>query len=132
MDCSLPGSSAHGIFQARVLEWVAIAFSAIRLLVIIIINSEKQSFQCFAAQVNFQFSSVAQSCLTLCDPWTTACQPSLSITNSWSLLKLVSIKSVTPFNRLILCHPLLLLPLIFPTIRVFSKKSVLLTWPSQF
>ena len=51
-------------------------------------------------------------------PWTAACQASLSITNSQSLLKLVSIASVSPSNRLILCHPLLLLPSIFPNIRV--------------
>ena len=53
-------------------------------------------------------------------PWTTAHQASLSITNSWSLLKVISIKSVMPSNHLILCHPLLLLPSIFPSIRVFS------------
>ena len=58
-------------------------------------------------------------------PWTAACQPSLAITNSWSLLKLMSIKSVMPSNHLILCHPLLLLPSIFPSIRVFSIDSVL-------
>ena len=58
-------------------------------------------------------------------PWTAACQASLSITNSWSLLKLISIDSVMPSNHLILCHPLLLLPSIFPTIRVFSNESVL-------
>ena len=58
-------------------------------------------------------------------PWTAACQASLSIINSWSFLKLVSIESVMPSNHLILCHPLLLLPLIFPSIRVFSKESVL-------
>ena len=61
-----------------------------------------------------QFSSVAQSCLTLCNPWTVAPQASLSITNSLSLLKLLSIKSVMPSNHLILCHPLLLLPGSFP------------------
>ena len=54
-------------------------------------------------------------------PWTAARQASLSITNSWHLLKLMSIESVMPANHLILCHPLLLLPLIFPSIRVFSK-----------
>ena len=59
-----------------------------------------------------QFSSVAQSCLTAI-PWTTACQASLSITNSWSLFKLMSIELVMPSNSLILCHPLLLLPSIF-------------------
>ena len=56
-----------------------------------------------------QFSSVAQSCLTV-TPWTAALQASLSITSSWSLLKLMSIESVMPSNHLILCHPLLLLP----------------------
>ena len=63
-------------------------------------------------------------------PWTAACQASLSITNSWSLLKLMSIESVTPSNQLILCHPLLLLPSVFPSIRVFSSESVLhIRWP---
>jgi len=63
-------------------------------------------------------------------PWTAACQASLSITDSWSLLKLVSIKSVMPSNHLIFCHPLLLLPSIFPSIRVFSKESLLhIRWP---
>ena len=57
--------------------------------------------------------------------WTAACQASLSITNFWSLLKLMSIKLVKPSNHLILCHPFLLLPSIFPSIRVFSKESVL-------
>ena len=58
-------------------------------------------------------------------PWTAAWQTSLSITNSWSLLKLMSIESVMPSNHLILCHPLLLSPSIFPSIRVFSNESVL-------
>ena len=58
-------------------------------------------------------------------PWTAAHQASLSITNSWSLLKLMSIESVMPTKHLILCHPLLLLPSIFPSIRVFSSESVL-------
>ena len=58
-------------------------------------------------------------------PWTAARQASLSITNSWNLLKLMSIESVMPSNHLILCHPLLLLPSIFPTIRIFSNESVL-------
>ena len=63
-------------------------------------------------------------------PWTVACQASLSITNSHSLLKLMPIKSVMPPNHLILCHPLLLLPSIFPSIRVFSNESVLpIRWP---
>ena len=70
-------------------------------------------------KLNCQFSSVSQSCLTLLTPWTTACQASLSITNSWSLLKLMAIESVMPSNHLILCHPLLLLPSTFPSNRVF-------------
>ena len=57
--------------------------------------------------------------------WTAACQASLSITSSWSLLKLMSTESVMPSNHLILCCPLLLLPSIFPSIRVFSNESVL-------
>ena len=64
-------------------------------------------------------------------PWTAAYQASLSITNSLSLLKLMSIELVMPSNHLILCHPLLLLPSIFPSIRVFSNESVLcIRWPS--
>ena len=64
-------------------------------------------------------------------PWTAARQASLSITNSRSLLKLMSIESVMPSNHLILCRPLLLLPSIFPSIRVFSNESVLLIrWPN--
>ena len=63
-------------------------------------------------------------------PWTAACQASLSITNSWRSLKLMSIKSVMPSNYLVLCRPLLLLPSIFPSIRVFSNESVLpIRWP---
>ena len=66
-------------------------------------------------------------------PWTAALQASLSITNSWSLLKLMSIESVMPSNHLILCHPLLLLPSIFPSIRVFSNESVLrIKWPKYW
>ena len=60
--------------------------------------------------------------------WTAAHQASLSITNSWSLIKLMSIESVMPSNHLILCHPLLLPPSVFPSIRVFSKESVLHIW----
>ena len=63
-------------------------------------------------------------------PWTAACQASLSITNSQSLLKFMSIESVMPSNHLILCHPLLLLPAVFLSIRVFSNESVLhIRWP---
>ena len=71
--------------------------------------------------------------LLFATPWTAACQGSLSITNSQSLLKLMSIESVMPSNHLILCHPLLLLPSIFPSIRVFSNESALhIRWPSYW
>ena len=66
-------------------------------------------------------------------PWTAARQASLSITNSWSLLKLMSIGSVMPSNHLIRCSPLLLLPSIFPSIRVFSNESTLhIRWPKYW
>ena len=66
-------------------------------------------------------------------PWTTARQASLSITNSWSLPKPLSIESVMPPNHLILCHPLLLLPSVFPSIGVFSNESVLcIRWPKYW
>ena len=80
-----------------------------------------------------QFSSVSQSCPILCDPWTAACQVSLSITSSQSLLKLMSIESVMPCNHLILCYPLVLLPSIFPSMRVFSNESVRhIRWPKNW
>jgi len=74
------------------------------------------------------------SCIWLfATPWTAARQASLSITNTWSLLKFMSNESVMPFNHLILCHPLLLLPSIFLSIRVFSNESVLHTrWPEYW
>ena len=69
----------------------------------------------------------------LCDPWTAARQASLSITTSWSFLKLMSIESLMPSSHLILCCPLLLLPSIFPNIRVFSKESALhIRWPKYW
>ena len=87
-------------------------------------------------KISNSFSSVqfvAQSCLTLCDPMNAARQASLSITNSQSLLKLMSIGLVMPSNHLILCCPLLLLPPIPPSIRVFSNESTLLMrWPKYW
>ena len=81
-----------------------------------------------------QFSSAQLSHVRLfATPWAAACQASLSITNSKSLLKLISIESVMPSNYLILCHPLLLLPSIFPSIRVFSNESDLhIRWPKYW
>ena len=79
---------------------------------------------------SFQSLSHVQLFVT---PWTTARQASLSITNFWSFPKLMSIESVMPSNHLILCHPLLLLPSIFPSIRVFSNESaVCIRWPKYW
>ena len=81
---------------------------------------------------SIQFTSVTQSCLTV-TPWTAAHQGSLSITSSRSWLKLMSIESVMPSNHLIRYRPLLLLPSIFPSIRVFSNESVLcIRWPKYW
>ena len=77
--------------------------------------------------------SVAQLCLTFATPWTSAHQASLSFTNSQSLLKLMSIESVMPFNYFILCRSLLLLPSIFPSIRVVSNQLALCNrWPKYW
>ena len=83
--------------------------------------------------VCIQFSSVAQSCLTLWDPMISARQASLSITNSQSLLKLMPMELVMPSSHFTLCHPLLLLPPIPPSIRVFSNESALrMRWPKYW
>ena len=80
-----------------------------------------------------QFSSVTQSCPTLCDPMNSSTPASLSITNSWSSPKPMPIELVMPSNHFILYHPLLLLPSIFPSIRVFSNESALrIRWPKYW
>ena len=86
-------------------------------------------------QYEFQFSSVQSlsHVQLFATPWTAPWQASLSITNFWSLLKLMSIEPVMPSNHLILCHPLLLLPSIFPSIKVFSSESALrIRWPKYW
>ena len=85
-------------------------------------------------KTSFWFYSVQFSHVQLfVTPWTAAFQASWSITDSWSLLKLMSIELVMPSNHLILCHPLLLLPSFFPSIRVFSKESVFrIRWPKYW
>ena len=97
-------------------------------------NSETETQICPPQFVSVQFSQF--SCSVVSDsvtPWAAVCQASLSITNSQSLLKLMSIKSVMPSIHLILCHPLLLLPSIFPSIWVFSNESVLhIRWPKYW
>ena len=140
MDCSLPGSSVHGIFQARVLEWGAIAFSAghlvlskisIRNLVHTKMSLILSSFQ----TISVQFSSLQSLSRVwlFATPWIAARQASLSITNSQSSLRLTSIESAMPSSHLILWHPLLLLPPIPPSIRVFSNESTLrMRWPKYW
>ena len=123
MDCSLPGSSVHGVFQARVLEWGAIAFS------------ERYSINNTYYILKIQFSSVQSLSRVrlFATPSIAARQASLSITNSRSLLKLMPIELVMSSSHLILCHPLLLLPPIPPSIRVFSNKSTLrMRWPKYW
>ena len=84
-------------------------------------------------KANIIFSSVTQSCLTLCDMDCSTLQASLSFINSCSLLKLMSIRSVMPSNQSILCSPLLLLPSVFPSIKVFSNESALhIRWPNYW
>ena len=138
MDCSPPGSTVHGFLQARILEWVGISSSR---------GSSRPRdgthFSCvsctaggfFTAEPLTKLSSVQLlSCVQLfATPWTAARQASLSITNSQILLKLMSIESVMPSNHLILCHPLLLPPSNFPSIRVFSNESVpRIRWPKYW
>ena len=85
--------------------------------------------------IRWQFSSVQSlSCVRFfVTLWTAACQASMSITNSWSLLKLMFIKLVMPSSHLILCCPLLLLPSVFPSIRIFCIESVLhIRWPKYW
>ena len=141
IDSSLPGSSVHGILKERILEWIAISFSGrsswTRSLTWVSCIAGK-FFTGWARREDlptiywFQFSSV--QCLSrvwlFVTPCTAARWASLSITNSRSLFKLMSIESVMASSHLILCHALLLLPLIFPSIRVFSNESVLrIRWP---
>ena len=164
MDCCPPDSSVHGIFQARILEWVAIFFSrgssqprdwtcvskvscigrqilyhwatweALDHMVSLLIIIGAISIL-FTIPAKLFFSSVQSvSCVGLfVTPWTTALQASLSITNSRSLFKLMSIESVMPCNHLIPCCPLLLLPSLFASIRVFSNESVFrIMWPKYW
>ena len=140
MNCSPPGSSVCGILQSRILEWVAMPssrgsspprdqthVSCISCIVGRFFTREAQSVH--------QFSSVQSLSRVqlFATPWIAARQASLSITSSRSLLKLMPIESVMPSSHLILCRPLLLLPPIPPSIRVFSNESTLcLRWPEYW
>ena len=128
MDHSLPGFSVHGILQARIPKWVAMPSSrgSSQPRDPTIKEDSLPLTPPGKPQVQFSCSVVSDSAT----PWTAAHQASLSITNSWSLLKLMYIEWVMPSNHLILCRPLLLLPFIFLSIGVFSNESVLhIRWP---
>ena len=144
-NCSPPASSVHGIFQARELEWGAISYSAIvtssLYFFIPYISDTIQSLSLtyllnVMPSKSIHISVVVQplSCVWLfATPWTAARQASLSFTISRSLLKLMSIELAMPSNHLILCHPLLLLLSIFPSISVFSNESTLrIRWPKYW
>ena len=128
IGCSLPGSSVYGIFQARILEWVIISASRgsswprDRTCVSYVFNALSHQGSPIAYIRSHQSLSRVRLFAT---PWITARQASLSNTNSRSSLRLTSIESVMPSSHLILCHPLLLLPPIPPSIRVFSNESSL-------
>ena len=132
-----PPVSVHGILQARILEWVAMpssrGSSQLRDRIhVCYVSCIGGGFLTTSATWQLPFNSVQllNHVQLFATPWTAARQASLSITNSRSLLKLMSIESVMPSNHLILCRPLLLLPSIFPSIRVFSNDSVLrIRWP---
>ena len=134
IDCNLPGSSIHGILQARILGWVVMPSSRgsspprDRTLV---------SYSSCIVGEFFMAETPGKPPIDICSvqllscvqlfatPWTTARQASLSITNTQSLLKFMSIESVMPSSHLVLCHPLLLLPSIFSCIGIFSNESTL-------
>ena len=134
MDCSLPGSSIHGIFQARILEWVAIPFS--RKSSNPGIKPGSPTLQADALPPESPSVSSVQSLSRVrlfAIPSIAAHQASLSITNSRSSPKPMSIESVMPSSHLILCRPLLLLPPIPPSIRVFPNESTLhMRWPKYW
>ena len=108
------------------IKWVYLSFSPLPLASSLLpLPLERERYM-------RQFNSVQSLSLVrlFAVPWIAACQSSLSITNSWTLLKLMSIESMMPSNHLILCCPLLLLPPIPPSIRVFSNESTLrMRWP---
>ena len=132
LDCSLPGSSVHGVLQARILEWVAIfllqgifSTQGSNLHTLCLLCCRQILYLLSHQGSPFSSVQLLSSGRLFATPWTAACQASLSITNSRSLPKLMSIELVMPSNYLIFCYPLLLLPSIFPSIRVFSNELAL-------
>ena len=150
--CNPVDYTVHGILQARILEWVAFPFSrgssqprdqtqvshitggfftswATRVSIGYILFSEPSA----GSKEYLSSVQLLSRVWLFVTPWTAAPQASLSITNSWSPPKSMSIESVMPSNHLILYCPLLLLPSIFPSIRVFSNKSAFhISWPKYW
>ena len=124
VDSSVLDSSVYRIFQARIPDKVAISYSW---------GSSRSRDPTYLPPLQAYYLSRSHSLTqfsSVLSPWTAARPACLSITNSRSLPKLMSIGSVMPSNHLILCHPLLLVPSIFPSIRVFSNESGLhIRWP---
>ena len=138
------------IFVDKLREWSEDEFLEIRWLFRVKVEGFGRLYRAFSTMAicnyNHTIMGSLWSCLSkgvvliqslshvwLCDPMNCSTPASLSITNSWGLLKLMSIESVMPSNHLILYHPLLLLPSIFPSIRVFSNESVLcIRWPKYW
>ena len=117
----------HSYFYSRfiIFSWVVLTVGEVEVRIMAKILSRYKYIP--------QFTSVTQSCPALCNLWTAALQASLSITISRSSLRFMSIKSVMPSSHLILCRPLLLLPPIPPSIRVFSNESTLcMRWPKYW
>ena len=141
MDCSLPGSSVHGISQSRMLEWVAISFSRgpsqTRESNLCLLHWQVDSFP-LSNQRNLIHAGLSSVQLLshvwlFATPWIAVSQASLSITNSQSPPKPMSVELVMPSNHLILCRPLLVLPSIFPRRRGFSNESTLrIRWPKYW
>ena len=129
MDCSPP---VHGILQARILEWVAMPFTTVKLDYPRITRIVQHIQINVILHINkVQFSSATQLCLTPCDP-IDSIMPGLPVHHQLlSFLKLMFIKSVMPSNHLSLCHPLLLLPSIFPSISAFSL-GFCIRWPKYW
>ena len=124
----------HGIFWARILEWIAIPFSnfiyinvtnwiSLGLTEVLLFFQIQRAILIIPILLQFGSVQSLSRVRLFATPWIAARQTSLSITISRSSLKLTSIESVMPFSHLILCHPLLLLPPISPSIRVFSNET---------
>ena len=130
MICSLPGSSVHGILQARILEWVAIfllqgIFTSQGLNLGLLYFLHWQADFLLAEPSGKPYPYIQFSCVRLfATPWTAACQAPLSITNSQSLLKLMSIESVMPSSHLILVVPFSSRPQAFPASESFQMSQL--------